>query len=746
MRRRSRVVGLIAIVTLVLASAVARGPASQLSSAPSPDEMVVVAVDRLLADRWYPATPESTIQNSRDETILAAALHSANENLRAFAVRQLGRFEDVGRAGSIAAFLDDRSAAVRVEAIRSLVRALRYTKGPEIDAARQRIASLISTDPVRPNATNLTVIYEALGRLHQTGGAANEIERQLIEEIDASPPLQFAARLGQTSPRAAPALAGLEWLVLQDPARPILDRTRTTLLKLAYAGFGNRPDAPSAVALRILATLHVVDLKVAENAIRYRCPPPVLPKDMLTCGWEIRQSGVQLLDPRDSKFDKAFESAFADAAVPVRLEALRKRTGVISETKQCDFLLDALSSPFLIERQEAVDRATPICNERDAVTERLKAMAVDYGDAQRPLERVPIAAHALIALARFSPDDARADIEKIGAGDADWNGLIQVRQAGATAAGVLKDEAIALRFMSDPDPNVQTEALKSLNLIRSELRFTEALLAIESTDYQLIRTAAAVLRSPPDRQQASAALLKALARLTAEGKDTSREVRLEIFDRLKEMITADPGATNPLYVAAKTVESYLRDFDPLIASAAADVLGVMDNGKRPMPHPTRRPIEVDSTLPNALRSVLGTLAFGNPGDELQMIVFPREAPLSLARFRNIPTESQRIYRIVPLSFFAVGPQGNEFSADARFLRDEIGSEPHEFGSIGMLTHGRDTGNGQFFIDLLRHPEWDDDFTVVGRVTGCTKGYIDVTLVNCLSELLEGTKITKIDVK
>jgi cyclophilin family peptidyl-prolyl cis-trans isomerase len=282
------------------------------------------------------------------------------------------------------------------------------------------------------------------------------------------------------------------------------------------------------------------------------------------------------------------------------------------------------------------------------------------------------------------------------------------------------------------------------------------LISIDSADYQLIRTAAGVLRNPPDRHQASDALLKALARLTAEGKDTSREVRLEILDRLKEMAAADPGATNPLYVVAKTFEGYLKDFDPLIASAAADILGLMDNGKRPTPKPTRRPQELDEKLLRTPRAqtlhldVDAIITLGNPGDTLEIVFLPQEAPLTAAHFQSLILkgyyDNQKIYKVVPSNFFATGsPQANEFSGQPRFLRNEVGSERHTLGAIAMLTHGLDTGNAQFFIDLGRHPEWDDDYTVVARVLRCYKGFVEQPRVNCLGDVLEGTKLTRIDI-
>jgi len=499
--------------------------------------------------------------------------------------------------------------------------------------------------------------------------------------------------------------------------------------------------------LRILATLHISDPVAATKAIGYRCPAP----SPETCGWDIRRSGVQLLDPRDPTNDSTFARALEDPAAPVRIEALRKRAFVIPETHHCREFVEAFGDEFLVVRQEAVDQVTPLCDERGDITRNLKLMAVDYGDALHPLERVSLAAHALIALTRFDPEQARADMEKVGANDAGWEGLFQVRAAAAVVAGLLKDEKAALGFMADPSPNVRVEALKSLSLLRSEKLIEQAYLALDSSDLMLVRTAAAILRAAPDRQELSYALLRALARLTSQQKDTSRETRVEIFDRLKEIARFDPSGSNPLYGNQKTLQTYLSDFDPVIAAAAADTLAILDNGKRPIPHANPKPLQqpTEQELQNLPHTAIITL--GKPGDTLIWSLLITEAPISIARFVSLARrgyyDGQMFYRLVPLSFLAGGsPGANEFSGDARFLRDELGSIKHDLGTVSMTNHGRHTGNAQFFIDLVRNPEWDDEYTVFAQVTGCTRGFIDVPLANCLSDLLEGTKITKIDVK
>ena len=71
------------------------------------------------------------------------------------------------------------------------------------------------------------------------------------------------------------------------------------------------------------------------------------------------------------------------------------------------------------------------------------------------------------------------------------------------------------------------------------------------------------------------------------------------------------------------------------------------------------------------------------------------------------------------------------------MRDELGGEPHLRGSVGISTRGRDTGDGQLFIDLVDLPRLDHDYTVFGRVTSG---------LELLERVLEGARIERVTVK
>jgi cyclophilin family peptidyl-prolyl cis-trans isomerase len=129
------------------------------------------------------------------------------------------------------------------------------------------------------------------------------------------------------------------------------------------------------------------------------------------------------------------------------------------------------------------------------------------------------------------------------------------------------------------------------------------------------------------------------------------------------------------------------------------------------------------------------------GKSFRIRLRPDVAPLNVARFTRLALSGYynglTIHRVVP-NFIVQGgsPGANEYVGDGPYVRDEIGLLRHSAGSIGMSTRGRDTGDGQFFINLVDNPRLDFEYTVFGQVT---------TNVEELSEILEGDEISSITV-
>ena len=119
------------------------------------------------------------------------------------------------------------------------------------------------------------------------------------------------------------------------------------------------------------------------------------------------------------------------------------------------------------------------------------------------------------------------------------------------------------------------------------------------------------------------------------------------------------------------------------------------------------------------------------------------APVTVARFARLVREGfyndRTFHRIVP-NFVVQGgsPGANEYVGTARFMRDEVGPQAsHIRGAVGISTRGKDTGDGQIFIDLVDLPRLDRDYTVFAYVTGGME-FVD--------RMLEGARIRSITVK
>jgi cyclophilin family peptidyl-prolyl cis-trans isomerase len=104
-----------------------------------------------------------------------------------------------------------------------------------------------------------------------------------------------------------------------------------------------------------------------------------------------------------------------------------------------------------------------------------------------------------------------------------------------------------------------------------------------------------------------------------------------------------------------------------------------------------------------------------------MKLFPFDAPTNASRFARLARAGTfnglTFHRVAP--FFVVqgpSPNANEYSApDKPFARDELGvSNIH--GTVGLSTRGRDTADGQIYINTVDNVWLDHEYTVMGAIT------------------------------
>jgi cyclophilin family peptidyl-prolyl cis-trans isomerase len=188
-----------------------------------------------------------------------------------------------------------------------------------------------------------------------------------------------------------------------------------------------------------------------------------------------------------------------------------------------------------------------------------------------------------------------------------------------------------------------------------------------------------------------------------------------LIERLGELGTADQ---------AEDLQPLLRDFDIQVALAAqalyeqwqgpaANLLGPVPLPRPPLP--TRRELDED----------LDAIVEMERGGKFGIRLFAGDAPLTVTRFKRLVRAGYydllTFHRVVP-NFVVQGgsPGANEYAGDGPFMRDEIGRSNVAF-TVGLSTRGRDTGDAQFYINLIDNRRLDPDYTVFGQVCAIATG-------------------------
>jgi cyclophilin family peptidyl-prolyl cis-trans isomerase len=695
----------VALAVLALATVAGRHLDARQSGGSLTVERIELAIDRIMAHRHYPGP---TAQDIADRKMLAEALQSKTDAIRAVAVRAEGRLEDKSLAAVVMPFLKDSNADVRAEAGNALALMLRRAQpvdvAPVVEAILPRVGNSTEAEPW---------MSDTLGRLPYTREDADRVEAALVGAAQRSTGVEVAER-------------GLVNLIARDRGRPVASETRTFLANRARGG---DPWPIRLQAWRALQLLNEKDADLLAQGAAYHCT--VTPD----CGWQVREIAVDLMDAHDPTLATALAVARRDVSVNVRLSALRRQARVVTETKSCAPLLEAAgdaNEPPTV-RLEAVTLLDARCAGRETIVAQLSSLAAPLTGRAPGLDW-HLSARALEALAKFSEVATRRILAS-----ASTHTVWQVRAAAARAAATLKDEPLLVAFSRDAESNVATEAVKALSALNSPQTTEVAIVALEArrSDYQLIRESAEALKKRGPSRAEVTPLLTALGRLTTEGKDTSRDPRTSILNRLK-ILAAEKDASGLSWVpgGVSALTPLLQDFDPDIAKLAATVLGVV-NGTEPAIAPTERAPAQPTEAELRDAPVSATVDLTN-GDHFEMRLLSQEAPVAVARFAKLVKagyyDHLTFHRVEPLFVVQGGsPHANEYSGADRFLRDEVGLEHNVAGAVGLSTRGRDTGDGQIFIDLTDQYRLDFLYTVFARVP-------DVTVV---TRILEGATIKRI---
>jgi len=188
---------------------------------------------------------------------------------------------------------------------------------------------------------------------------------------------------------------------------------------------------------------------------------------------------------------------------------------------------------------------------------------------------------------------------------------------------------------------------------------------------------------------------------------------MELMARVREMGTAaDAVRLTPL----------VRDVDEAIASEARQLIADLGGGTWVAP-----PLRQDRAIvpPSGTIRVRVTMSARTGGGSFEVLLDADRAPMTVGRVLELVRkryyDGLTFHRVVPNFVLQGGSPGmNEYVGDGPFMRDELSLEHHDRYTLGISTRGRDTGDAQWFINLVDNYRLDHDYTVFGKVVAGTE--------------------------
>jgi cyclophilin family peptidyl-prolyl cis-trans isomerase len=616
-------------------------------------------------------------------TSLREGLIATEPELQRLAVRAIGRLEDPELIPLTFPLLFSDDEMVRAEAVNALGQAARGELGDDVaEVLFEYLARELQEGP-----TVRGTIGRTLGRLRYADAArfrrAQETLIGLTRDGDVDAP--FVAMIG--------AVMGLESMARGTGRDRMSEASIERLRELTTLGRTADDARVRRVAMMALSTIGEVDSDVLGNGVRD--PDP-----------DVRRLAVMLIGrgtagegPPDLLID-----ALEDSFPRVRAEAVRAYAARVPGVQECPLLLSASRDDDLHVALVALDLLQQPCENRATQDEFLSGLAFGLENAGRlDWHR---GAHALVALAVVSPDVAATLVD----------GALRstnpfVRMYAARAAARTGSTEVLEALAGDPALNVRTVALQGLfDLVGHD---SDGVLTaqLRQNDPQLLLTVANLLEGTPDPAAAVGPLVAALARVSEARQETSRDPRMALLERISETGGVEQVAE---------LEPYLNDYDPVVAARVAEILTDWTGELR-----TARPVPLAAqALPSAedLERLAGTRVVLEMarGGEIEIRLLVADAPINAARFERLAAsgyfDGLTFHRVVT-NFVVQGgsPGANEYSGAPEYTRDEVGLVSHSRGTVGTSTRGRDTGDGQIFINLVDNFRLDHEYTVFGQV-------------------------------
>ncbi len=145
------------------------------------------------------------------------------------------------------------------------------------------------------------------------------------------------------------------------------------------------------------------------------------------------------------------------------------------------------------------------------------------------------------------------------------------------------------------------------------------------------------------------------------------------------------------------------------------------------------------TLQRLAKTIVRVTMAGGGQFEIKPLV--ELAPVSSALFVDRASRGYytglTFHRILPNFLIQGGsPGANEFMGGTRYMIDEPGRTSQLRGTVGTSTRGRDTGDGQIYINLVDTPRLDHEYSIFAEV---------VRGMDVVDRILEGDAMTKVEV-
>ena len=742
------VVVLIALTVPVAASRPVGGLGNGQAAPAISVEDVLLAADRMRADRWYPEESlvgddhGGRLSRAADMDMLMLAVKHPIAELRYYGVRELGRFETPENIPFLSAYLDDPDPRVRTAAADALVQSVVDRPDDEALPAIAAIEERLKREVLSPMRGPLWV---RLAELPLSSATAARYEREWTDQIVQMTDLRgdgIDALLARARRVGARGLQPSTESLVSDWALAGLQQRSVVVL------VGMQERGATVDFLRILQAIRADNTDIATGAALFECGTAPAP-----CGDDVRDVGVQMLNPHNPAHLYALDRAAKRRYDPLSASTAVRKLITAPGMPLCTLLDIADGLPAEPDVIEALSRIEPEryngCGDWNP-TLTLARSAGQIGSSTRgtdwvvPARAQEALARRFVALGRAGPlgklDQVELDLlNDLIADTSSKHVRWQVRVSAARAARTLEMSDVLVEMLEDEQHNVKAEVLQGLAALRHPALWAGAVDALQFPDLYLLRTAVDLLRGVPRPAAIREPVFEVFERVSKAATDTSRRTRLAMVERLGEAIQPDqPDAQ----VWINRLRPYLNDYDPEIARATAGVIEAI-GGYRERPQPTRRP----GQQPNRaqLMAIPPCITITVDGQDSPILLDRGIAPIAIARLVsaiNSGYYNGTVLHAADENFAIFGnPGAHDEGGLPRFIRDEVGAR-HDDPHLVLMGHARDEADGRLAIRYRDNPARFRRETVLGRVLPRTPGSADQA-VERFNSFVEGATITRV---